>query len=960
MKNCIHRFVLACACGIMLVACSPAAVTENTPGEVAWPEITQQNKPWSRWWWEGSAVRKSDLTAAMEAYRDANLGGMEITPIYGVHGYEDRFLNFLSPEWMDAFMFTLREGTRLDLGIDLANASGWPFGGPWVDSTYACKYMAHVTYNLKEGEKLQQPIRYMQRPVIRYAGPVRTDIRLLKKPVASNDDLQTMALDQVRFEEELPIIAVIAYNAANESVILTDKVDANGMLDWTAPAGDWTVYALFQGLHGKLVERAGPGGEGDVIDHFAVEPTKKYLSRFDEAFKGYDISSLRYYFNDSYEVDDANGTSDWTPDLFREFQTRRGYDLKRYLPALFGYSADQETNMRVLYDYRRTISDLLRDGYTRTWHNWAAAQGKGIRNQAHGSPANILDLYGASDVPETEGREIIISKTASSVSHVMGKPLTSSESATWLGEHFESKLSEVKTCIDGFLLAGVNHVFYHGTCFSPQDAQWPGWLFYAAVHFTPTNSFWTDFGDLNMYIARCQSFLQAGKPDNDILLYYNISDVWSGGSRTMLPHFKGLDTNFDRNVVNMAQRMMDQGFAWDFISDLQLQDVAVKNGELTTGGTSYKTLVLPECRYIPLETMEKIMALAKKGATVIVHNALPGDVTGFKDFANARAKLQNMSGRLEFTATGEGDVQEAACGKGRILLGSDPAAMLAYAGVRRESMYDKGLQCIRRQDGDKTYYFIANRTSQPVSGWIPVATEAPAYAIYEPMTGKAGLLPVRTTGQQTSVLLQLEADASCIVEACQSGLNGEPYQYFKTDGYPITIDTPWQLTFVKGGPVLPESMTVSQLADWTTYEDQTYKDFSGTASYTTTLPDLNSNAAACFVLDLGDLNESASVYINGKHLQTLFSQPFRVTIDKAMLTGNDTLRVDISNSMGNRIAYNDRNGIEWKIFYNTNINPRKGENNRNGSFSAAHWAPRPSGLFGPVTLTAVTPVSAEE
>ena len=63
----------------------------------------------------------------MRKYQEANLGGLEITPIYGIHGYEDRFKDFLSPEWVDLFLYTLQEAKQLGLGIDLANASGWPF-----------------------------------------------------------------------------------------------------------------------------------------------------------------------------------------------------------------------------------------------------------------------------------------------------------------------------------------------------------------------------------------------------------------------------------------------------------------------------------------------------------------------------------------------------------------------------------------------------------------------------------------------------------------------------------------------------------------------------------------------------------------------------------------------------------------------------------------------------------------
>ena len=111
------------------------------------------------------------------------------------------------------------------------------------------------------------------------------------------------------------------------------------------------------------------------------------------------------------------------------------------------------------------ISDLLVERFTRKWQLWAEHQGKGIRNQAHGSPANALDLYAASDIPETEGSTITDIKSASSAAHLMGKKLTSAESATLLNEHFQTKLSDVKIANDKFLLGGVNPVSYTHLCF---------------------------------------------------------------------------------------------------------------------------------------------------------------------------------------------------------------------------------------------------------------------------------------------------------------------------------------------------------------------------------------------------------------------------------------------------------------------------------------------------------------
>jgi hypothetical protein len=541
---------------------------EKTSDGAEWPVITREAKPWTRWWWMGSAVNRADLTAALEQYKKAGLGGMEITPIYGVIGYEDDFIDYLSSKWMDLFLFTLQEADRLDLGIDMATGTGWPFGGPWIGADNACKNMVHKVYHLRGGESLEESVRFIQQPLVRsvrnqiyqlYGDILRKrgeqtegsvdqpllrpdakeiDISRIVEPISANKNLQVLALEQVKFEKELPLQVLMAYSETGESLNLTEKVNEIGVLNWLAPEGNWTLYAVFQGWHGKMVERAAPGGEGNVIDHFSKKALESYFAKFDEAFAGKNIRTLRAFFNDSYEVDDASGQADWTPLLFEEFKNRCGYELQAYLPALFG-SDSEDMNMRVLSDYRETISELLLEIFTQPWREWAKSKNAIIRNQAHGSPANILDLYAASDIPETEGTDLLRIKFASSAAHVTGKKLTSSESATWLDEHFTATLADVKNNLDRYLLGGVNHVFYHGTTYSPQEEKWPGWMFYASVHFGPTNSFWNHFSALNHYVARCQSFLQSGQPDNDLLLYFPFHDRLAVRGRELLEHFSG-------------------------------------------------------------------------------------------------------------------------------------------------------------------------------------------------------------------------------------------------------------------------------------------------------------------------------------------------------------------------------------------------------------------------------------
>ncbi|GAB2943504.1 glycosyl hydrolase [Hymenobacter coalescens] len=919
-----------------------------------WPAITQQAKPWTRWWWQGSAVNQQDLSRLLTQYQQAGLGGVEITTIYGVKGAENQFIDFLSPKWVDMLTYTLGEAGRLGMGVDMAQASGWPFGGPWVSPDDACKYVAYQSYTVKGGEQLAEPVRYVQKPMLRAVGqPI--DIKQLKEPVAANPNLQLHAFDQVRFEKPMPLQALMAYSDKGQTLDLTSKVAADGKLSWTAPAGTtWTLYGLFQGWHGKQVERAGPGGEGDVIDHFSKQATQNYLQHFDAAFKGRDIKALRAFFNDSYEVDDAQGEGNWTPQMLAEFQRRRGYDLRQHLPALFGKAAEDQ-NQRVLSDYRETVSELLLENYTRTWSQWAKTHDALIRNQAHGSPANILDLYAVTDIPETEGEDLLRLKFASSAAHVTGKPLTSSESATWENDHFLSTLTDVKKAMDRMLLGGINHTFYHGTNYSPQAAAWPGWLFYAAVHFNPNNSFWQDFGQLNRYVARCQSFLQAGQPANDVLVYLPIYDSYIRPGKVLLQHYDGIDHGFKGMPVGQTgEALLKRGYGFDFISDLQVQGVKTAGkGLQTSGGTAYQTILVPDARLMPLGTLQQLLKLAQGGATVVFQNQLPQDVPGLGTLDARRAAFKKLIGQIKLDAA-TGGVQKASVGKGTVLVGPNVDQLLMAAGVKRESMVDSGLEFVRRRHAKGHYYFVANWGQKAVEGWVPLQTAAKSVALYNPMNEKLGLAATRTGAQgRPEVYVQLAPGETCILETNEAGVSAPAYAYLRPAGAAQPLTGAWRISFVSGGPALPAPVETRELASWTQLGEAAQK-FSGTAAYATTFA-MPSGAAEGWLLDLGRVAESARVQLNGQDLGTLIGPTYQVFIPKEQLKATNTLTVQVSNGMANRIIDLERRGVEYRNFYNINMSSKLKENrNEKGLFTAAKWEPKESGLLGPVTLTPTT------
>jgi hypothetical protein len=868
----------------------------------------------------GSAVDPTNLTHELQRYHDAGLGGVHIIPIYGAKGYEDRFIEYLSPKWMEMLAYTVREAHRLDMGVDMTMGTGWCFGGPHVTDEEANARVIVKTYALS------------------------SDARL-------SDDFNPATIQ-----------ALVAFSPDGRSQELTDKIQPDGRLDWLPPEGTWQLYVISQRPSGQKVKRAAPGGQGHMLNLIYPEAMRHYLSWFDTAFAHYTGPKPRALYHDSYEY-----RSDWAPDFFSAFEKRRGYPLQTELPALFSSEAqnaehvtpntnrfsrlmsqasltDPDHIARVKSDYRETISDVMVEDSLPQWTRWAHAHGFINRNEAHGSPGNWLDLYADADIPETEmfhlDRNKLVSKFASSAAHVTGKNLAAAETGTWLTEHFTETLADMKFLLDDMFLSGINHVIYHGTCYSPDDVPWPGWVFYASYEMNPRNSIWHDVPVLNAYAARCQAVLQAGHPDNDILLYWPIHDLWHNPAGLVQPLTVHARQWFeDQPMGHLAERLWNRGYAFDYISDRQLSNATVQAGSIKVTGGAYRIVVVPQTAHMPVETLRRLLDLAKAGATIVFEKHLPSDVPGLGQLEQRRAELKRL-------CTGVPD-RGGKFGAGSVLIG-DVEPALAAVRMRRESMFDRpGLMCVRRSTDDSCYYFIANRSDdKTVNGWVPLALPATVASMLDPLTGRSGVASVHRDGNESKVLLQLSPGASVLL-CCRNRSSEKAesrWAYWDTAGAATEVSGIWHCKFMQGGPVLPAAFESKALASWTELGDTNAQRFAGSALYAIDFA-APTNAAASWQLDLGKVCQSARVRLNGIDLGTLISPPFRVVTESLKPAGN-LLEVEVTNTSGNRVRDLDRRGVKWKNFYDANF-----VNLDYKPFDASNWPLAPSGLLGPVTLT---------
>ncbi len=365
----------------------------------------------------------------------------------------------------------------------------------------------------------------------------------------------------------------------------------------------------------------------------------------------------------------------------------------------------------------------------------------------------------------------------------------------------------------------------------------------------------------------------------------------------------------------------------------------------------YKTLVVPASRFVPLQTFERILELARDGAVVIAFKGLAEDVAGYSSLNERRARLRTMRDAVRFGAPDADGTRAARLGRGTLLLGDDLERLLQRANVSRESLVDLGLQVTRRRYDVGRYYFIVNGGERDVDGWIPLADRATAAIVFDPMTGRHGdAVSRQSSAGVLEVRLAIPRHSSVIVATASKPV-GQRFTMFEPSGASIEVRGPWQVRFATGGPDRPRDREIDQLRSWTTFEGDEVKRFSGTVSYQTTF-EQPARAADAWVLDLGRVHESARVRLNGRDLGTLIGPTFRVTLDPSQLTAANVLEIHVSNLMANRVAALDRTGVRWRKFYNVNFPARLPANRGpDGLFTAAEWEPLDSGLLGPVTLT---------
>lgn len=871
----------------------------------------QTTKPWTYWWWMGSAVNKTDVKEQLSEFAKAGLGGVHIVPIYGVKGYENQFKDFLSEEWLEAIEFTIAEAEKLNLGVDLTMGTGWPFGGKWITKEHAAKKLISREFEFE-----------------------KTDfISLNLEEVKSNTGM-------------LEVLAVYASNG-KERINLKEQI-TNKNISQKVSKTDWkvTVYGISQTR--QKVKRAAPGGEGLVLDYFDKKSVNTYLNHFDSVFTNTTHPvNPRAFYHDSYEVYGAN----WTKQFLSVFKELQGYDFTDHL-----YILEDRTDTNyplIIHDVRETLSELLYSEFTQTWIDWCKENNKLSRNQAHGSPGNLLDLYALADVPETEsfgcsefnipglecdpdyevenfGRPSpLMMKFASSPANLLNKPLVSSETATWLADHFKVSLKQVKPQIDELLTAGINHVFYHGITYSPKEEGFPGWLFYASTNFGLQSHFWDEFPLLNNYIENCQKPLQEATADNDILLYFPVNDIWTKHRAKKSDILFQFDVHHykewfsDASFGETAELLWNEGYTFDYVSDKQIAKLNVDSDKnlFISNASKYQTIVVPHIDYIPESTLENLNALAEQGVKIIFVDVQPAYYSGFpgKEVNDKLYEIENF------------------------IISDELVKDINGLGIPQEELKNKGLDFIRKKNEQGYLYFITNLGNNFNEGEIKLSTTYEYLSITDPLTKKSGY--VKTDG---NFRISLPPGKSLLVQTSLLQPNIDKIQDYQTTEL-MQLNCNWEVTFENAKKhQLKEVYEVKELGSWTGWGDKALKTFSGKASYKASfkIDELDKDVQQ-YTLHIEDVRETAKVIVNGVDCGTIWSFPNQLALPSGILKPENQIEIIVQNLSSNYMKKYDPENPRWKKFYEINF-----VNITYDKFSTEKWDYAPSGLIGKIYLTA--------
>jgi hypothetical protein len=708
------------------------------------------------------------------------------------------------------------------------------------------------------------------------------------------------------------------------------------------PSGHWTILRLGYSLTGAKNRPAVPAALGYEVDKLSPKYLTSYLHGYTDpiaqALGPLYGKSLHYVLLDSWEA----GTQNWTDEMIGEFQKRRGYDPRPYLPVLAGGVVESaEVSDRFLWDFRRTLADMFAENHYGVATEFFHQQGIQTYAEAAGVsleiPEDTLLNKKQVDIPMGEFWMRDLHPTAmyyqdvrgaASAAHVYGKTVVATESFT--GGGYEAPYT-LKKVADYWFAQGVNRIVFHTSAHQPLDTK-PGNTM-VGTHIN-RNITWAEQGEGFMtYLARNCFLLQQGLAQADLAYLLN-----EGAPSTMPFWGAGLEPE------------PPEGYDYDYINaDVLLTRMSVDaEGRLVLpDGMSYRLLVLPEIDRMTVPVLRKLRELVASGATVL--GPRPVKSPSLIGYPKSDEEIQAIANELWGDTDGVSRTKHK-FGKGLVVWGLKPAEVLAGLGVAKDVEYsrvlDTSVSWIHRRAGETDIYLVVNRSDQPQAIDVRFRVSGKEAELWHADTGTIEQADYDSADGRTTVPLHLLARESVFVLFRHAAASPSRTLARANVMTLSTIDGPWTVNF-PANLGAPATLQLPQLGLWTMNSAEGVKYFSGTATYLKTIkvPRTWFRPGARVMLNLGTVDDLAGVSINGRTLGTLWKPPYEMDITQTLRPGDNQLEIKVTNQWTNRIVGDRLAAVDKKVLTGLPATPGFGP----------PPTLTPSGLIGPVTIVSVTP-----
>jgi hypothetical protein len=960
-KNAV-AFLLAAA-GLVLSGCTRAP-HDALKAEFLSPPAAA--RPGVYWYFMDGNMSREAMTADLESMKEAGIGWVLFLEVNV--GIPRGPVDFLNDEWQELFAHAVREAERLGIRLILGSGPGWAgSGGPWVTPAQSMKHLVSTAIEVKGPGRFPGKLPVPD-PRLPFFGPATLTPELKEKRDAWYKDIAVLAfitppvkrtidlVDEKALYDRAPYTSqpgVLPYLPApasfeevpgsavdpDRTIDLTTRLQPDGILDWEAPPGDWTVMRFVARNNGAVTRpapRPGLGFECDKFDRAAFDAhynayvgklLRRVQPRENASGGGWTMIHI-----DSWEM----GAQNWSDGFREEFRRRRGYDPFPYLPAYAGLIVGSlERSERFLWDLRRTSNELIIENHARRFKELGRREGFTLSIEPYDmNPAADLDLGAVADVPMGEfwsggfGFNSSFSAIeAVSIAHVNGAPVVAAEAFTAdRPEAWKKYPGNMKNQTDWAFCMGLNRLIFHTFVHNPLDERLrPGMTMGPyGVHWDRGQTWWPFVPAYHRYVSRCQHVLSQGKPAADILYL-----APEGAPQVFRPPASALEG---------TEVLPDKrAYSFDGCSPLALiKSAAVEDGRVVfPGGASYALLVLPAFESMTPELLAKIEELVRAGAVVV--GGPPRKSPSLENYPACDAKVAETALMLWGGSEAPAAVTERTYGLGKIFWGGDltsgglehgahpltdeiypdysaTAALLQKLGAQPDFSASGAVRYTHRSLPGREVYFLSNRTDGIIDDTCVFRDGTLDAELWDAVHGETRpLRNLKATQSGISLPLRLEPYQSFFIVFAnpgnsRSGNKDDGHVEEKAADFPapealMTIEGPWTVEFdpAWGGP---ERVVFDSLTDWTERPEEGIRYYSGIAVYSKDfdLPkDVVRKEGRGLYLDLGKVRHLALVKLNGRDLDVVWTAPWQVKMSDAVRRQGNHLEIEVANLWINRL-----------------------------------------------------------